>query len=117
MFGKLRLATAASQMAFDNAELALKRARSDLSTQVRNAYFGVLVAKETVRVNRAVADWTDQIYLFQEKLLEAGTAALYEAGGIAGPGLFGPAPTRRRFRPISIPGSNSLPPSACDSCL
>ena len=50
--GKLALQTAAAEMALHNAELALRRARSDLSTQVRNAYFAVLVGKETVRVNR-----------------------------------------------------------------
>ncbi len=78
MWGKLRLSSAAAQMDLDNAELALKRARSDLSTQVRNVYFGVLVAKETVRVTKAMAQLTDDVYRFQEKLLEAGNAASYE---------------------------------------
>jgi cobalt-zinc-cadmium efflux system outer membrane protein len=69
-FGKLTLARAAAQKALDNAELALKKARSDLSTQVRNTYFGLLVAKETVRVTKAVAVLTDNVYLWQVKLLE-----------------------------------------------
>ncbi len=77
-FGKLRLATAAAQKDFENAELALKRARSDLSTQVRNNYFAVLVSKETVRVNKALAEFTDEVYRLQEKLLEVGSAAPYE---------------------------------------
>ncbi len=76
--GKLRLATASAEMALHSAELALKRARSDLSTQVRNAYFAVLVAKETVRVDRALAHFTDEVYRLQERLLAGGFAAPYE---------------------------------------
>ena len=76
--GKLKLQAAAAQKALDNAQLALKRARSDLSTQVRNAYFALLVAKETVRVTRAMAHFTDEVYLYQEDLLEHGFAASYD---------------------------------------
>src|SRR5262249_52888893 len=39
MGGKLKLAAEAAEMDLRNAELALRRARSDLSTQVRNAYY------------------------------------------------------------------------------
>jgi cobalt-zinc-cadmium efflux system outer membrane protein len=81
-FGKLRLAGAAAQMDLENAELALKRARSDLSTQVRNAYFGLLVAKETVRVNKALSQFTGEVYRFQERLAEVGTAAPYEPAAL-----------------------------------
>jgi cobalt-zinc-cadmium efflux system outer membrane protein len=84
-FGKLRLAAAAAQKDLDNAELALKRARSDLATQVRNAYFAVLVAKESVRVNKALAEFTDEVYRFQEVLLErSGTAGNYEPAALRG---------------------------------
>jgi len=76
--GKLKLQTAAAEMDLRNAELALKRARSDLATQVRSAYFGVLVAKETVRVNRALARFTDEIYRIQTGMLGGGFAAPYE---------------------------------------
>jgi cobalt-zinc-cadmium efflux system outer membrane protein len=76
--GKLKLSAAAAQRALDNAELALKRARSDLSTQVRNAYFALLVAKESVRVTRAMARLTDEIYLLEENLLEGGFVAPYD---------------------------------------
>ncbi len=62
MGGKMKLEIAAAQKDLDNAELALKRARSDLSTQVRTAYFGLLVAKETVRVTRTMSVLTDEIY-------------------------------------------------------
>jgi cobalt-zinc-cadmium efflux system outer membrane protein len=76
--GKLKLASAAAEMDLLNAELALRRARSDLATQVRTAYFGLLVADETVRVNRALARFTDDVYRIQAELLESGFAANYE---------------------------------------
>ncbi len=80
--GKLRLQSAAAEMALHNAELALKKARSDLSTQVRNAYFAVLVAKETVRVNKALAHFTDEVYQLQANLLMGGFAAPYEPAAL-----------------------------------
>jgi outer membrane protein, heavy metal efflux system len=68
-----------------NAELALRRARSDLSTRVRNAYYALLVAKETVRVNRGLAVMTDQIYRLQADLAAAGSfAAPYEPMALRG---------------------------------
>jgi len=80
--GKLALQTASAEMALHNAELALRKARSDLSTQVRNAYFAVLVAKETVRVNRALAHFTDEVYRLQATLLAGGFAAPYEPAAL-----------------------------------
>ena len=50
--------------------LALRRARSDLSTAVRTAYFALLVDKETLVVNRAVVRFTDDIYRLQTGLAE-----------------------------------------------
>jgi cobalt-zinc-cadmium efflux system outer membrane protein len=70
--GKLKLAAAAAEMDLKNAELALKRARSDLATAVRNAYFALLVARETMTVNRALARFTDEIYRLQAELLAGG---------------------------------------------
>ena len=69
---------AAAKKGLDNADLALRRARSNLVTQVRTAYFGVLVAKETVRVNKALANLTDVIYNYQAKLLLATQSTAYE---------------------------------------
>jgi cobalt-zinc-cadmium efflux system outer membrane protein len=77
--GKLKLQEAAARMDYLNAELALRRARSDLSTQVRNAYFGLLVTREALRVNRGVARLTDEVFLIQRDLSES-LAAYYEAG-------------------------------------
>jgi cobalt-zinc-cadmium efflux system outer membrane protein len=83
-FGKLKLQTAAAQKDLDNAELALRRARSDLSTQVRTAYFGLLVARETMRVTRGLARFTDEVYRLHTGLLQAGTAASYEPAALRG---------------------------------
>ncbi len=80
--GKLGLQKAAAEMDLHNAELALRRARSDLATQVRNAYFAVLVAKETVRVDRALAHFTDEVYRLQARLLAGGFAAPYEPAAL-----------------------------------
>lgn len=81
--GKLKLASAAAEMDLRNAELALRRARSDLATRVRNAYFAVLVAKEAVRVNKALARFTDDIYrLHIAGQLGPGAAAAYEPAAL-----------------------------------
>ena len=80
--GKLQLQAAAAQKALDNAELALKRAHSDLATQVRNAYFALLVADETVRINRSLARFTDDVYLLQIDMAEPGVAAPYEPAAL-----------------------------------
>lgn len=76
--GKLKLQAAVAQKDLDNAMLALKRARSDLATQVRTAYYGFLVARETMRVTRALAQFTDEIYRLQTGLLQGGQVAPYE---------------------------------------
>jgi len=80
--GKLRLQTAAARKALEIAELTLRRARSDLSTQVRNAYYGLLVAKETVRVNKGLSQFTDEVYRVQVNLLDNGFGAPYEPAGL-----------------------------------
>jgi cobalt-zinc-cadmium efflux system outer membrane protein len=74
--GKMKLAIAAAQKDLDNAELALRKARSDLATLIRANYFGLLVAKESVRVNRALAQLTEEIYRAQ--VLYGGFVAIYE---------------------------------------
>ncbi|MGO8750808.1 MAG: TolC family protein [Thermoguttaceae bacterium] len=80
--GKLRLQTAAAEMALHNAELALRRARSDLATQVRNAYFTVLVGEEQCRVEKALAQFTDEVYRLQARMLAGGLAAPYEPAAL-----------------------------------
>src|SRR5579884_982115 len=77
-FGKKKMQVAAAQKQLDNAQLALKRARFDLTTNVRNAYFALIVAQETVRVNGALARFTDEIYRVYTGYLAAGIVATYE---------------------------------------
>jgi len=76
--GKQKLGSAAAQKDLDNAILALKRARSDLSTAVRTAYFTVLVDVETLLVTRALAQFSDEIYRLQTGLLRGTQASPYE---------------------------------------
>jgi cobalt-zinc-cadmium efflux system outer membrane protein len=76
--GKLKIASASAEMDLRNAELALRRARSDLATRVRQTYYALLVAKETMRVNRALARFSDDVYVLHTGLLQAGTPGPYE---------------------------------------
>jgi cobalt-zinc-cadmium efflux system outer membrane protein len=80
--GKWKMGVATAQLALDNAELALRRARSDLSTAVRNAYFGLVVAAETVRVSEALARFTDEIYRLYTGYLSGGFVASYEPAAL-----------------------------------
>lgn len=77
-FGKKKMQVAAAQKQLDNAQLALRRARYDLATNVRNACFTLIVAQETMRVNGALARFTDEIYRLYTGYLAAGAAASYE---------------------------------------
>ncbi len=68
--GKIKLSAAASEMDLRNAEVAFRRAQSD---------FNVLVAKETVRVLKALAEFTDETYRIQRDLAaRSPQAAAYE---------------------------------------
>jgi cobalt-zinc-cadmium efflux system outer membrane protein len=80
--GKLKLQGAAAEMDLRNAEIALKKARSDLATQVRTAYFGLLIARETVRVSAALARFTDVIYRYQTRLTAGGFGAGHEPAAL-----------------------------------
>jgi cobalt-zinc-cadmium efflux system outer membrane protein len=75
---KLKLQEAAAVMDLLNARLALKRAYSDLAYQVRNNYFAILVALESVKVNKALYGFTNDIYRVQVELVEGTIAAPYE---------------------------------------
>jgi cobalt-zinc-cadmium efflux system outer membrane protein len=84
MGGKLKLGSAAAQKDLDNAVLSLKRARSDLATAVRNAYFTVLVDVETIVLTRALAQFSDDVYRIQLGLLRGAQAAPYEPTALRG---------------------------------
>jgi outer membrane protein, heavy metal efflux system len=74
---KLQLARAVATMDWRNAEVALRRAEMDLATNVRRNYFALLVARESMRVNRALVQFTTQVYEIQ--------AAQVKGGGFAAP--------------------------------
>jgi cobalt-zinc-cadmium efflux system outer membrane protein len=76
--GKLTYARAAAAADVANADLAVRTARIDLATRIRNGYFGVLMARESVKVNRALVRFTDEIYKVRLEQLTAGQIAPYE---------------------------------------
>ncbi len=75
---KLGLARAAGMIGYFNALLALRRTEFDLVAQVRTNYFQVLVAHETVVVNRALARLAEEAYRIQIAQVQGGQAAAYE---------------------------------------
>jgi cobalt-zinc-cadmium efflux system outer membrane protein len=76
---KLKLQKAAATMDLRNAEVALRRAETDVMYGVRTNYFAVLVALENVRVSRALAVFTERVYRIQVDIVEKGdVAAPYE---------------------------------------
>ena len=76
--GKLGLAQNASAMDYHTAGLAARKARSDIATQVRDAYFDFLVAEERLRQQRGLSRFTDRIYQAHIRQAEGGQAAPYE---------------------------------------
>jgi cobalt-zinc-cadmium efflux system outer membrane protein len=76
--GKLKLAEAAATMDLANAQIAYRRAETDLMGQVRAGYFAVLASQEAIRANRALADLTDEVYKVMVAQLKAGEVATYE---------------------------------------
>jgi len=77
--GKLELARASATMAWQNAQVAFRKAQNDVATQVRTNYFAVLVALENIKISRALVRFTDEIYRIQVDQLRAGVvAATYE---------------------------------------
>jgi len=75
---KLKLAEAAALMDLENARLRLRKAETDLFTQVRQNYFAVLVAEENVKADRALAQLTDEAFTVLVLQLKAGEVATYE---------------------------------------
>jgi outer membrane protein, heavy metal efflux system len=77
--GKLKLNQAMAVMDVEAARVNLRRAQSDLATQVRAGYFAVLVAQENMRVTGALVRVTDEAYRIQLlQFRKGGIAAYYE---------------------------------------
>ena len=73
--GKLSLAQRVAGFDYINALVAVRRAQVDVTTAVRGQYFGVLVARQGVEVNRALADLADEVYRLQLKQAAVGEAS------------------------------------------
>lgn len=77
--GKRRLAQAAAATEWLNARVALRRAQVELTADVRNGYFSVLVAQESLRVARALAKLSEEMFrLHVERVTQAKLDAPYE---------------------------------------
>jgi cobalt-zinc-cadmium efflux system outer membrane protein len=76
--GKLTVAQAAATMDVFTAQLALRRARSDLRYAIRGSYFAVLVAQENLRISEALFTFTEYLYRTQVDFLDKGFGAAYE---------------------------------------
>jgi cobalt-zinc-cadmium efflux system outer membrane protein len=77
--GKPQLARASALIEVLNAELALRRAEMELLARVRAGYFAVIVARENMKVSRALADFADEVFRVQVDLLKAGQSPPYES--------------------------------------
>jgi len=76
--GKLSLAYAAAYKDVEMAELHLRQAESDLRTEVRSGYLSVLVARENLKVSRALAQLTDRVFKVMTMQMKGGQTAVYE---------------------------------------
>lgn len=76
--GKLQLAQASALTRVRTTELALRKARIVLITQIQARYYAVLVAIESMRETQALAEFTDQAFRVQTEQLKGGEAAAYE---------------------------------------
>jgi cobalt-zinc-cadmium efflux system outer membrane protein len=76
--GKLPLARAVAAFDLENAVIAKRRAETDLLARVRGGYFGVLVAQESIRLNRALVKFTNNVYQVYADRLKRGFARPYE---------------------------------------
>jgi cobalt-zinc-cadmium efflux system outer membrane protein len=76
--GKLKYAQRVAGFDYINALVAVRKARVDVTHQVRRHYFAALTAQKAVDINTALADMSDEVYQLQLKLLAAGQAAEYE---------------------------------------
>jgi cobalt-zinc-cadmium efflux system outer membrane protein len=76
--GKLKLAQAAALVDVINAQVAYRRAEIDVATQIRSAYFSVLVAEESLRLTHALSRFAEAMFRVQVDQTKAGQAAAYE---------------------------------------
>lgn len=77
-FGKLGLAQQVAGYDYLNALVAVRRMQMDVTAQIRTTYFAMLVAQQSVEINRALVALADEVYLLQRKQVLGGEAAGYE---------------------------------------
>jgi cobalt-zinc-cadmium efflux system outer membrane protein len=78
VMGKRKLAEAAAKMDLANAQLAYRRAETDLMASVRTSYYSVLAAQKSMIANKALADLTDEVYKVMLVQQKVGEFAAYE---------------------------------------
>jgi cobalt-zinc-cadmium efflux system outer membrane protein len=76
--GKLKTAQASALMNLQNAQIALRRAQTDLVAQVRGGYFAVLVARHAMEVHAAVNQHTQTVYEVSRDRAIGGTDLPYQ---------------------------------------
>jgi outer membrane protein TolC len=72
------LAESAASLDIDSAMLNLRQARIDVASEVRSFYFAAIVAREKLKLARALSTFTEKLYEAQIELVEGGEAAPYE---------------------------------------
>jgi cobalt-zinc-cadmium efflux system outer membrane protein len=77
-FGKLKTAQASALMSLQNAQIALRRAQTDLMAQVRSGYFAVLVARYAMEVNEGLNHHTAAVYEVSRDRTIGGTDMPYQ---------------------------------------
>jgi outer membrane protein, heavy metal efflux system len=76
--GKLQVAQAAAALDVVNARLTLRQVQNDVMSQVRQQYFAVLVARESLRVARVLARFSEEVYRIDVEQVSGLLAAAYE---------------------------------------
>lgn len=76
--GKLELNRAIANVDLMNKQLELRKARALLLQNVRNQYYAVLVARESLKYSEALVTFTNEVYQVQVEQLKGGQAAAYE---------------------------------------
>src|SRR5437870_2549835 len=76
--GKLKTAEASALQSVLNAQLARRKAQTDLMAQVRGNYFAVLVALRNLQLNQDLAEFTERLYLVSVDQVLGGTRARHE---------------------------------------
>jgi cobalt-zinc-cadmium efflux system outer membrane protein len=77
--GKLKLAQASALIDLLNAQLALRAARSTVASQVRTAYFTMLVARQTISWATDLSEFTERIYgIYLSQAVTGGLLGTYE---------------------------------------